>query len=281
MIVKEIKELRNIIKKQKLEGKKIGLVPTMGYLHEGHLSLIKNAKEENDFVITSIFVNPIQFGPNEDLEKYPRDIERDRKMALESGCDIIFNPEVAEMFPEPLKTSVQVEQLTEPLCGRSRPGHFKGVTTIVTKLFNIVAPDNAYFGQKDAQQAAVLIKMTEDLNFDIKIKVCPIVREKDGLAMSSRNVYLSTQEREDALALYKSLELAENLIENGERDVNVVISKIRNFIESHKLCEVDYVEILNFNNLEEIKEIKGNILIALAVKLGKTRLIDNKILEVN
>lgn len=281
MIVKEIKELRNIIKKQKLEGKKIGFVPTMGYLHEGHLSLIKNAKEENDFVITSIFVNPIQFGPNEDLEKYPRDIERDRKMALESGCDIIFNPEVAEMFPEPLKTSVQVEQLTEPLCGRSRPGHFKGVTTIVTKLFNIVAPENAYFGQKDAQQAAVLIKMTEDLNFDIKIKVCPIVREKDGLAMSSRNVYLSTQEREDALALYKSLELAENLIENGERDVNVVISKIRNFIESHKLCEVDYIEILNFNDLEEIKEIKGNILIALAVKLGKTRLIDNKILEVN
>ena len=280
MIIKKINELREIIKAEKVKGKKVGFVPTMGYLHQGHLSLIKKAKKENDLVIVSIFVNPIQFGPNEDLEKYPRDIERDSKLATEAGCDYIFNPEVLEMFPKPLKTSVQVEGLTEPLCGRSRPGHFKGVTTIVTKLFNIVAPHKAYFGQKDAQQAAVLIKMAEDLNFDLEIEVCPIIRESDGLAMSSRNIYLEAEEREQALALSKSLELAEDMVKSGERDVKKIIQEMELFIGKYPLCEIDYIEILDFKNLEEIEEISGTILVALAVKLGKTRLIDNKIMEV-
>ena len=280
MIVKEIKELRKIVKARKKEGRTVGFVPTMGYLHEGHLSLIRKAKAENDFVVVSIFVNPIQFGPNEDLEKYPRDIERDTKLAGGAGCDLIFNPEVDEMFPVPLKTKVIVEGLTEPLCGRSRPTHFQGVTTIVSKLFNIVAPDKAYFGQKDAQQAAVIIRMAEDLNFDLGIEVCPIVREKDGLAMSSRNIYLSPEERTEALALSRTLEFAEQRIKDGERDVSLLIGEIRDFIAKYPLCEIDYIEILDFRTLEEIKEVKGKILIALAVKLGKTRLIDNKILEV-
>ncbi len=280
MIIKKINELREIIKAEKVKGKKVGFVPTMGYLHEGHLSLIKKAKEENDLVIVSIFVNPIQFGPNEDLEKYPRDLDRDTKLATEAGCNYIFNPEVEEMFPKPLKTSVQVEGLTNPLCGRSRPGHFKGVTTIVAKLFNIVAPHKAYFGQKDAQQAAVLIKMADDLNFDLEIEVCPIVREADGLAMSSRNVYLNAEERKQALSLSRSLQLAEELIESGEKNIDKVIFEMKNFIEKHSLCEIDYIEILDFENLEEIEKISGTILIALAVKLGNTRLIDNKIMEV-
>jgi pantoate--beta-alanine ligase len=280
MIVKKISEVRKKVKEAKKQGFSVGFVPTMGYLHDGHLSLIKKAKEENDFVVVSIFVNPIQFGPNEDLDKYPRDIIRDTEVAEKGGCDLIFNPEVDEIFPEPLKTSVEVTGLTEPLCGRSRPGHFKGVTTIVSKLFNIVAPDKAYFGQKDAQQAAVLIKMTKDLNFDIEITVCPIVREVDGLAMSSRNVYLNSEERKNALSLIKSLEMAEEIIEAGEREVDQVTDIMKKMIESHPGCQVDYIEILDFENMEEIKEIKGKVLIALAVRLGKTRLIDNKILEV-
>ncbi len=280
MILKKINEIREAVKVIKAKGGNVGFVPTMGYLHQGHLSLIKKAKEENDFVIVSIFVNPIQFGPNEDLEKYPRDIERDTKLAVEAGCDLIFNPEVSEMFPKPLKTGVQVDGLTERLCGKKRPGHFKGVTTIVSKLFNIVAPDRAYFGQKDAQQVAVIKRMVEDLNFDLEIKVCPIIREEDGLAMSSRNVYLNPEERKEALALSKSLQLAEKLISQGEKKVGKVISKMKEFIESHPLCEVDYIEILDFENLEEIEKIEGTILIGIAVKLGQTRLIDNKILEV-
>ncbi len=281
MIIKDIKTLREIIKGEKRRGSSIGFVPTMGYLHEGHLSLIREAKKENDFVVLSIFVNPIQFGPNEDLEQYPRDIKRDTELAKAAGCDLIFNPEVDEVFPKPLKTKVIVEELTEPLCGRSRPTHFQGVTTIVSKLFNMVAADRAYFGQKDAQQAAVIIKMAEDLNFDIAITVCPIVREEDGLAMSSRNVMLNKEERKQALALYGSLELAEDMIvKEGILDPQTIIAKMEDFISDYRLCQIDYIEILDFENLQEIKEIQGKILIALAVKLGPTRLIDNKIMGV-
>lgn len=280
-LIKDVKTLREIIKEEKRKGKTIGFVPTMGYLHEGHLSLLREAKKETDFVVLSIFVNPIQFGPNEDLDKYPRDIERDSELARQTGCDLIFNPEPEEVFPKERKTSVIVNELTEPLCGRTRPGHFEGVTTIVAKLFNMVAADKAFFGQKDAQQAAVIIKMVDDLNFDLEIVVCPIVREQDGLAMSSRNVMLNEEEREQALALSRSLQLAEELIvREGLKDPDVVIKKMEELISSYPLCRTDYIEILDFETLQEITEIKGTILIALAVKLGPTRLIDNKIMGV-
>ena len=278
--VKTVKELREIIGNQKRMGKRIGFVPTMGYLHQGHVSLLEKAKTENDFVVLSIFVNPIQFGPNEDLSTYPRDMERDSRMAQAAGCDLIFNPEVEEVFPAPLKTAVIVSDLTAPLCGRSRPTHFQGVTTIVSKLFNMVAPHAAYFGQKDAQQVAVIIKMAEDLNFDIAITVCPVVRETDGLAMSSRNVYLSEEERGQALALSRALHLAEELVEEGERNPEGIIRKMTELINGHPLCQIDYIEILSFPSLEEVEVITGKTLVALAVKLGKTRLIDNIILEV-
>lgn len=281
MIINTIKELRKIIKSEKSNGKSIGFVPTMGFLHEGHISLIKKAKEENDFVIVSVFVNPIQFGPNEDFERYPRNIEKDIKLAFEAGCNVVFNPEVEEMFPDKvLKTKVLVEGLTNPLCGRSRPSHFQGVTTIVTKLFNIVAPNNAYFGQKDAQQAAVLMKMVRDLNFDLKVVMCPIVREKDGLALSSRNVYLNPQERKEALVLSKSLFLAEDLIKSGEKNPNIIIKDMTKKIKTSPLGEIEYIEILDFRTLKEVSKISGKILIALAVKFGTTRLIDNIIMEV-
>jgi len=280
MLVKKITEVRNEVKKAKLAGKSVGFVPTMGFLHEGHLSLIEKAAAENDFVVVSIFVNPTQFGPNEDFEAYPRDLERDYELSMQSGANLIFNPEVEEMYPQKGKTFVNVIELTDNLCGASRPGHFQGVTTVVSKLFNIVLADNAYFGQKDAQQVAVIKQMTADLNFSTKVISCPIVREEDGLAMSSRNVYLSPAERISALRLSSSLFAAEKLIAAGERDGKKIRDFICKNIEEDTACRIDYVKTVNFKSLEDTDLLKDEVLIALAVKVGKTRLIDNIVVEV-
>jgi len=279
-IVKTIKEVREIVSQQYKNGRTVGLVPTMGYLHKGHLSLVEEARRNNDFIIMSIFVNPTQFGKNEDFDKYPRDLERDAALAEKAGVDVIFYPEIEEMYPEGYKTYVNVEDITEILCGKSRPGHFRGVTTVVSKLFNIVKPHRAYFGQKDAQQVAVIKKMVKDLNFDIEIVTCPIVREEDGLAMSSRNVYLDEQQRKSALILSKSLFEAQKQILDGEHDKQKVLDSIIKMLHTEECAEIDYVEIVNADTLEDIEEIKGKVLIALAVKIGTTRLIDNIVVEV-
>lgn len=279
-IIKSIQEIKNIITDEKSKGKSIGFVPTMGYLHDGHLSLMKRAKEENDVVVISIFVNPIQFGQGEDYEVYPRDIERDSKLAESVGVDYIFAPEVKEMYPEGYNTFVEVLGVTDKLCGASRPGHFKGVTTVVTKLFNIVTPDKAYFGQKDAQQVYVIKQMVRDLNMNVKIISCPIVREHDGLALSSRNTYLLEEERKQALVLSKSLFWAKDMINKGERNAKTLIEGIKSMINEMPLADIDYVEIIDYDTFKEVEELKGNILIALAVKIGKTRLIDNILVEV-
>ena len=279
-IIKSIQEIKNIITDEKSKGKSIGFVPTMGYLHDGHLSLMKRAKEENDVVVISIFVNPIQFGQGEDYEVYPRDIERDSKLAESVGVDYIFAPEVKEMYPEGYNTFVEVLGVTDKLCGASRPGHFKGVTTVVTKLFNIVTPDKAYFGQKDAQQVYVIKQMVRDLNMNVKIISCPIVREHDGLALSSRNTYLLEEERKQALVLSKSLFWAKDMINKGERNAKTLIEGIKSMINEMPLADIDYVKIIDYDTFKEVEELKGNILIALAVKIGKTRLIDNILVEV-
>lgn len=280
-ILNTIKDIQAEVREARKNDRSVGFVPTMGFLHEGHLSLVKRAKKENDIVIVSIFVNPTQFGPGEDFESYPRDLDRDSKLVESMGADIVFSPDTKEIYPDGCTTYVEIEgDITNKLCGASRPGHFKGVTTIVAKLFNIVTPDRAYFGQKDAQQVAVIKKMVSDLHFDIEIVPCPIIRERDGLAMSSRNIYLNEGERRAATVLSKSLMNAEEVIKKGELDA----FKIRNFIieniSSEPLAEVDYVEIVNAKTLESIKKIKDDILIALAVKIGKARLIDNIVLEV-
>lgn len=282
MLVKTIEELQKLIRKAKKEGKeKIGFVPTMGYLHEGHLSLIENAKKENDLVIVSVFVNPTQFGPNEDFDNYPRNIDRDYKISIDSGADIVFAPESSEIYKDNDFTYVEVNgDLTNKLCGASRPGHFKGVTTVVCKLFNIVKPTNAYFGQKDAQQVAVIQKMVEDLYIDVNIIPCPIVREKDGLALSSRNVYLNENERNQALILSKSLFKAKDMFANGCRDVRTLKDLIVKNIKSQPLANIDYVEILDSKSFENIEFINKDVIIAIAVRFGKTRLIDNIYLKV-
>jgi len=262
------------------QGKKIGFVPTMGYLHEGHLSLLREAKKRCDVLVMSIFVNPTQFGPNEDFAQYPRNFERDSRLAEKEGCDVIFSPDTEEMYPENYLTSVEVEEITNILCGASRPGHFRGVTTVVAKLFNAVKPHVAVFGQKDAQQAVVIKRMTRDLNFDIDIIIAPIVREHDGLAMSSRNTYLSPEEREQALVLNRSLKMAEELILSGERDAETVKQKMKDMINEQPDAKIDYVEILHPETLEFQSKIKSDVLIALAVKIGKTRLIDNLVVKV-
>ncbi|WP_069650682.1 pantoate--beta-alanine ligase [Caloranaerobacter ferrireducens] len=279
-IIKSIQEIKNIIADEKAKGKSIGFVPTMGYLHDGHLSLMKRAKDENDVVVVSIFVNPIQFGQGEDYEVYPRDIERDSKLAESVGVDYIFAPEVKEMYPEGYNTFVEVLGVTDKLCGASRPGHFRGVTTVVMKLFNIVTPDKAYFGQKDAQQVYVIKQMVRDLNMAVKIISCPIVREHDGLAMSSRNTYLSEEERRQALVLSKSLFWAQDMINKGERNAKTLIGGIKSMINEMPLANIDYVEIIDYDTFSEVEKLKGNILIALAVRIGKTRLIDNILVEV-
>ena len=274
-IVGKINDVRNQVKEWKKQGLTVGFVPTMGYLHEGHESLIKRAYEENDKVVVSIFVNPMQFGPKEDLASYPRDLKRDSEVCEKAGTDLIFHPENEEMYFNDFSTFVDMNGLTKGLCGKSRPIHFRGVCTVVTKLFNIVAPDRAYFGEKDAQQLAVIKRMVRDLNIDIEIIGCPIIREEDGLAKSSRNTYLSLEERKVATILNKSLKLAKEKIQSGERNAVNIIEVIENNIKSEKLAKIDYIEIVDSNSLEEVKEISKSILVAIAVFIGKTRLIDN------
>lgn len=274
-IVSTIEELRSIVKWWRGEGHSVGLVPTMGFLHEGHKSLIVKAVSENDRVVVSDFVNPTQFGANEDLSTYPRDIERDGALCEEAGADVIFHPAPEEMYFEDNCTFVDMNRLTKGLCGKTRPTHFCGVCTVVSKLFNIVTPDRAYFGQKDAQQLAVIRRMVRDMNFNIEIVGCPIVREEDGLAMSSRNTYLSEKERKAALILHKSLTLGEELIQSGEKDAAKVRDAILKNMRTEPLARVDYVEIVDAENLEPVKRIEKPILAATAVYIGKTRLIDN------
>lgn len=274
-IVESIKDVRATVKEWKAKGLKVGFVPTMGYLHEGHESLIRKASEENDRVVVSIFVNPIQFGPKEDLSTYPRDLERDSKVCESAGADIIFHPENEEMYFNDFSTFVDMNGLTAELCGKSRPTHFRGVCTVVTKLFNIVAPDRAYFGEKDAQQLAVIKRMVRDLNIDIEIIGCPIVREKDGLAKSSRNTYLSVEERNAAIILNKSLTLAKEKIQAGERDSEIIIKLIEEVINSEKLARIDYIEVVDSLSMEKVERIEKSVLVAIAVFIGKTRLIDN------
>ncbi len=277
-VIKTIEELRKIVKEWKREGLSVGLVPTMGYLHEGHKSLIVRAVAENDRVVVSDFVNPTQFAPNEDFESYPRDIEADSRLCDEAGADVIFNPEADEMYVNPL-TFVDMREITKVLCGKTRPIHFSGVCTVVSKLFNIVAPDRAYFGQKDAQQLCIIRKMVQDLNFDIEIVGCPIVREADGLAKSSRNTYLNTEERTAALCLSRSLDMARVMIENGETCCSKIIDMAKAEINKEHLAKIDYVEIVDLNTLKPIESIKTPMLMAMAVYIGKTRLIDNFIME--
>lgn len=279
-IIHTIQDMQNLAEKLRLSGKKIGFVPTMGFLHEGHLSLLDIAIKNSDVTVMSIFVNPTQFGPNEDLDKYPRDFESDEKLAKERGVDFIFYPSSNEMYPEPYRTYVSVKEITKTLCGASRPTHFRGVSTVVAKLFNIVKPHVAVFGQKDAQQAIVIKQMVRDLNFDVKIIVGPIVREKDGLALSSRNRYLSTEERKDALVLHQSLKKAEEMLVNGIRNSQIIKSEMENIINSVESSKIDYVEIVTTSNLLPIEKIEGEILIALAIFIGNTRLIDNLMVRV-
>jgi len=279
IICKTIAEIKSFICKCKERGDTVGLVPTMGYLHEGHLSLMKKARKLCDIVVISIFVNPTQFGPQEDFEKYPRDMKRDAALAEAVGVDAIFAPEAAEMYPPDFCTYVEVGGITEKLCGRSRPGHFKGVATVVTKLFNIVQPDLAVFGWKDAQQALVIKQMVRDLNMDVKVITGPTVREADGLAMSSRNVYLSPEERKAALVLPRSLEAAREAVGNGERDAVKIKDMVVDMIKSEPLAEIDYVEICRLPDLKEVASIEGQVMLAMAVKFGDTRLIDNVVLE--
>lgn len=274
-VVEKVNDVRAIVKEWKAKGLKVGFVPTMGYLHEGHERLIRKASEENDRVVVSIFVNPIQFGLKEDLSTYPRDLDRDSKVCGRSGADIIFHPENEEMYFEDFSTFVDMSGLTAGLCGKSRPTHFRGVCTVVTKLFNIVAPDRAYFGEKDAQQLAVIKRMVRDLNIDIEIIGCPIVREKDGLAKSSRNTYLSVEERNAATILNKSLTLAKEKIQSGERNSEVIIKLIEEILNSEKLARVDYIEVVDSLSMEKVERIEKSVLVAIAVFIGKTRLIDN------
>lgn len=272
-IIKKIDQLREILDPYKRQGKSIGLVPTMGFLHAGHASLIKKAVEENDIVVVSDFVNPIQFGPNEDLAAYPRDIEADSKLCEEIGADFIFYPDADEMYQNK-KTFVDIEGLSDNLCGAKRAGHFRGVCTVCTKLFNIVGPDRAYFGQKDAQQLAIIKKMVFDLNMPLEIVPCPIVREEDGLAMSSRNTYLSADERKAALCLSKAIFEGEKMAKEGS-DLSQVLDRMNEIISAEKLAKIDYISAVDLENLEYVDTFNQDTLIAIAVFIGKTRLIDN------
>ncbi|MDU4379232.1 MAG: pantoate--beta-alanine ligase [Anaerococcus vaginalis] len=277
-VIKEIDELKDVLKDFKKEGKSIGLVPTMGFLHKGHASLIKKAVEENDIVVVSDFVNPIQFGPNEDLEAYPRDINADSKLCEDLGADFIFNPEPSEMYHDK-KAFVDIEGLSDNLCGARREGHFRGVCTVCTKLFNIVGPDRAYFGQKDAQQLSIIKKLVFDLNIPVEIVACPIVREEDGLAMSSRNTYLSADERKAALCLSKAIFEGEKMAKEGF-SVKEVLEKMEEIISSEKLAKIDYVSAVDFETIKNVDNFNKDTLVAIAVYIGKTRLIDNFIYEV-
>lgn len=269
-------DLRDALKQEREAGKRIGFVPTMGYLHEGHASLIRAARQENDVVVVSVFVNPTQFGPNEDLDAYPRDTEKDLRLLQAERVDVAFFPTVEDIYPAGFTTYVEVQgPITKALCGGSRPGHFRGVTTVVSKLFNIVAPHRAYFGQKDAQQVAVIEQMVKDLDFNVQIVACPTVREADGLAMSSRNAYLSTSERRQALILSKALFESQDMIRQGERKAHILSDHIRKQLDTIDDALIDYVSIADARNLADLETLEGEVLIALAVKVGRTRLIDN------
>ena len=277
-VIKTISELKDTIKPYRKEGKSIGLVPTMGFLHKGHASLIKKAVEDNDIVVVSDFVNPIQFGPNEDLESYPRDINADSKLCEEIGADFIFNPEPSEMYHDK-KAFVDIEGLSDNLCGAKRPGHFRGVCTVCTKLFNIVGPDRAYFGQKDAQQLSIIKKLVLDLNIPVEIIPVPIVREDDGLAMSSRNTYLSKEERKAALCLSKAIFIGEKMAKDGA-SLEKVLEKMTEIIKTEKLAKIDYINAVDLETIENVENFNQDTLVAIAVYIGKTRLIDNFIYRV-
>lgn len=280
-VIKTISQLRDIIKEWKRNGYTIGFVPTMGYLHEGHESLIKKSVEENHKTVVSVFVNPTQFGPTEDLDKYPRNMERDKELCLRNNVDIIFNPEVEEMYNKDFSTVINMNNLTKELCGKSRPTHFSGVCIVVTKLFNIVNADRAYFGEKDAQQLAIIKRLVRDLNIDIEIIGCPIIREEDGLAKSSRNSYLSKEERAAALILNKALTIAKENLTQGERNTDNIKEIIRAVISSENLAKIDYIEVVDSISLEKVDYIEQDILVAIAVYIGKTRLIDNFTYKIN
>ena len=272
-VTKTVEETRKQIKQWKKEGKTIGLVPTLGFLHEGHASLIRKCREQNDIVVVSDFVNPTQFGPNEDLEAYPRDFERDSKLCESLGVDLIFAPSPEDMYHDP-HAFVSIDTLSETLCGKTRPIHFKGVCTVVTKLFHIVAPDRAYFGEKDAQQLAIIRKMVKDLNFDIEIVGCPIVREEDGLAKSSRNTYLNDKERQAALCLSRAVKTGKEVIYTGA-DAKEVLNPMKAIIEAEPLARIDYVMMVDALTMQPIEKADRDVLVAMAVYIGKTRLIDN------
>ena len=278
-IVKTIEEVRTAVKAWKAEGLTVGLVPTMGFLHEGHESLILRAAAENDRVVVSDFVNPTQLGPGEDLESYPRDLNRDAALCENAGAALLFNPEPSEMYADDACTFVDMRALTGELCGKSRPIHFSGVCTVVSKLFNIVTPDRAYFGQKDAQQLSVIRRMVRDLNFGIEIVGCPIIREADGLAKSSRNTYLNAEERKAALVLSRAVKLGSEMAESGEKSADAIVSAMKKVIEAEPMAKIDYVQAVDAVSVEPITEMKPPVLVAMAVYIGKTRLIDNFIYE--
>ena len=278
-IVGTVKEVREQVKEWKKQGLSVGFVPTMGYLHEGHKSLMDAARKDNDKVVVSIFVNPMQFGPTEDLASYPRDLDRDAKLCEDAGVDVIFHPEPEEMYEDGFCSYVDMNGLTTELCGKTRPIHFRGVQTVVLKLFHIVTPDRAYFGQKDAQQLAVIRRMVKDLNVDTKIIGCPIIREADGLAKSSRNTYLSAEERQAALVLSRSLSLGKALVEKGEKSAAAIREVIAEEIKKEPLAKIDYVDVVDFDTITPVDTLTGSVLVAIAVYIGKTRLIDNFIVE--
>ena len=278
-VIRSVRSIQQFIKKAKLAGKAVGFVPTMGALHDGHRSLLRRCRRENDIVVLSVFVNPRQFGPKEDFTKYPRRERADKKLAKEEKVDIMFVPSAKEMYPEGYLTYIEVEKMTQALCGKSRPGHFKGVTTVVGKLLNIVMPDVLYLGQKDAQQAVVLTRMVRDLNFPVLVKTCPTVREADGLAMSSRNQYLSTGQRKEAAVLYRSLKEARQSVVVGNRLARAIVGKIRSRIARESSGRIDYLECVDADTFMPLKRIQGKTMIALAVWFGKTRLIDNIIVH--
>ena len=273
-------EMQDVVNREKSRGKTIGFVPTMGFLHQGHLSLVRESLKKADVTVVSIFVNPTQFGPKEDFKNYPRDIHRDTEILEKEGVDYLFFPGDEEMYPKGYKTYVEVHDLQDKLCGRSRPGHFCGVCTVVLKLFNIVEPDFVYFGQKDAQQAVILKRMAEDLNLKVKVEALPIVREEDGLALSSRNTYLSQEEKRAALVLSKSLDEARQMVENGEQDAGRIMNRMREMIDREPLARIDYLEIVDMDDIDSVIRIEKEALAALAVFVGKVRLIDNAILRV-
>jgi pantoate--beta-alanine ligase len=280
IVFKEIADIKEFIRNIKKSDESVGFVPTMGYLHEGHMSLVNESVKKNDVTVVSIFVNPTQFGPNEDLEAYPRDFERDKEMLAKAGANAIFFPEPETMYGKGACTTVSLSGLTETLCGKSRPVHFAGVATVVTKLFNIVKPDNAYFGSKDYQQLQVIKRMVNDLNMDVNVVGMPIVRENDGLAMSSRNIYIEKEQRDSALSLSRSFGIVQEALKDGERSASVIRKLIIDFIEKHKYTTVDYVEIVHPEELQPLSDIDGDFVVALAVKVGKARLIDNKYFEI-